>query len=130
MTRRPVVLLRSLAGLPARAGLFLVRGYQRFVSPALPSSCRYHPSCSEYAYLAIGEWGLVRGGLLAAWRVLRCNPWSPGGFDMPPRRGAHARAATGASPEAGRLPAAPTRTPSPRATGAPCTGRHVVTHGS
>jgi uncharacterized protein len=58
-----------------------IRVYQRVLSPLLPRSCRYHPSCSEYAAQAIGRYGILRGVVLAAWRVLRCNPWSWGGHD-------------------------------------------------
>jgi uncharacterized protein len=58
-----------------------VRFYQRFVSPALPRRCKYHPTCSEYAVQAIRTYGVPRGLVLAAWRVLRCNPWSHGGVD-------------------------------------------------
>ena len=61
--------------------LFLVRAYQRGVSPLLPARCKYHPSCSQYALEAIRELGLARGSLVAAWRLLRCNPWSDGGVD-------------------------------------------------
>jgi putative membrane protein insertion efficiency factor len=59
----------------------LVRGYQRLLSPLLPARCKYHPSCSQYALDALREYGLVRGLVLAAWRLLRCNPWSHGGVD-------------------------------------------------
>ena len=62
----------------------LVRLYQRFVSPLLPASCRFSPTCSEYAIDAIEIHGLTRGSLLAAWRIVRCNPWSRGGFDPVP----------------------------------------------
>ena len=55
--------------------------YQRFISPGLPQRCRYHPSCSRYAVQAIRQYGILRGLVLAAWRLLRCNPWSPGGYD-------------------------------------------------
>jgi uncharacterized protein len=55
--------------------------YQRTLSRALPPRCRYYPSCSEYAVQAIGAHGILRGSVLAAWRVLRCNPWSLGGVD-------------------------------------------------
>ena len=55
--------------------------YQRFISPALPRSCRYHPSCSVYAAQAVREFGILRGVVLGAWRLLRCNPWSHGGHD-------------------------------------------------
>lgn len=61
--------------------LGLIRGYQRFVSPVLPPSCRFQPTCSEYAYEAIGRYGIVRGGAKAMWRLLRCHPFSRGGFD-------------------------------------------------
>ena len=58
-----------------------IRAYQRVVSPALPRRCRYEPSCSRYAAQAIGEFGILRGLVLAGWRLLRCNPFSHGGFD-------------------------------------------------
>jgi len=61
--------------------LALLRAYQRWISPAFPRRCRYEPTCSAYAVEAIRELGAVRGGILAAWRVLRCNPFSPGGID-------------------------------------------------
>jgi uncharacterized protein len=59
-----------------------VRFYQRFVSPAIPQRCKYHPSCSEYAVTAIRRYGILRGLVLAGWRLLRCNPWSHGGVDF------------------------------------------------
>ena len=64
-------------------GLLLapIRAYQRFVSPALPRRCRYEPTCSAYAVEAVRTFGVVRGLILAAWRLLRCNPFSPGGYD-------------------------------------------------
>jgi putative membrane protein insertion efficiency factor len=55
--------------------------YQRLISPALPRRCKYEPTCSRYAVRAIGEYGILRGLVLATWRVLRCNPWSHGGYD-------------------------------------------------
>jgi uncharacterized protein len=55
--------------------------YQRFVSPAIPRRCKYEPTCSRYAVDAIKEYGILRGAVLAAWRLLRCNPWSYGGYD-------------------------------------------------
>ena len=51
------------------------------ISPALPQRCKYHPSCSAYAEQAIRELGVVRGTIVAAWRLARCNPWSHGGYD-------------------------------------------------
>ena len=58
-----------------------IRFYRRFVSPALPRTCKYHPTCSEYAVEAVRTYGVLRGLVLAAWRLLRCNPWSHGGVD-------------------------------------------------
>jgi putative membrane protein insertion efficiency factor len=77
-----------------------IRLWSRVISPALPPRCRYYPSCSRYAEEAIRTHGPIRGVALGAWRVVRCNPFSDGGFDpVPPRRG-----------EAGERPAAPART--------------------
>jgi putative membrane protein insertion efficiency factor len=66
--------LRTIFVLPIRA-------YQKVVSPLFGSRCKYYPSCSEYAAQAIGRFGILRGLVLAGWRLLRCNPWSHGGFD-------------------------------------------------
>jgi putative membrane protein insertion efficiency factor len=59
-----------------------VRFYQRAISPGLPARCKYYPSCSEYAVQAMRRYGILRGVVLAAWRLLRCNPWSHGGVDF------------------------------------------------
>jgi hypothetical protein len=58
-----------------------IRGYQRLFSPVLGERCKYYPSCSRYAVQAIENYGILRGLVLAGWRVLRCNPWSHGGVD-------------------------------------------------
>jgi putative membrane protein insertion efficiency factor len=55
--------------------------YRRTLARILPPSCKYYPSCSQYALDALRRYGLVRGAILAAWRVFRCNPWSHGGVD-------------------------------------------------
>ncbi len=68
---------RSLASLL----VFPIRLYQRFVSPALPRRCKYEPTCSAYAVQALRRYGVVRGSMLAGWRLLRCNPFSYGGYD-------------------------------------------------
>ena len=67
--------------LAARIVLAPVRAYQRFISPALPRRCKYHPTCSAYAMQAIERYGILRGAVLAGWRLLRCNPLSHGGYD-------------------------------------------------
>jgi putative membrane protein insertion efficiency factor len=61
--------------------LHLLRGYKWAISPMLLPSCRYVPTCSEYAMEAVERYGVVRGGLMAAWRVLRCHPFVKGGYD-------------------------------------------------
>lgn len=72
----------------ARALCALIRIYRRFVSPLLGPHCRFHPTCSAYALEAIRVHGALRGSLLAAKRIGRCHPWSPGGVDrVPARRG-------------------------------------------
>jgi uncharacterized protein len=78
-----------------------IRFYQRFISPGLPRRCKYEPTCSAYALQALRRYGLARGLVLAGWRLLRCNPFSHGGFDpvedqrlfarKPPKRAAGAR---------------------------------------
>ena len=67
--------------LAARLALALIRGYQRVISPALPRRCKYHPTCSAYAMQAVVRYGILRGAVLAGWRLLRCNPFSHGGYD-------------------------------------------------
>ena len=62
-------------------GIGLVYGYRYSIGLLFPGRCKYHPSCSQYAIDALRRYGLVRGSLKAAWRLLRCNPWSHGGVD-------------------------------------------------
>jgi putative membrane protein insertion efficiency factor len=69
-----VTLVRNAFVLP-------IKLYQRLISPLFGSRCKYYPSCSEYAAQAISRFGILRGLVLAGWRLLRCNPWSHGGFD-------------------------------------------------
>ena len=57
--------------------------YQKFISPLYPASCRYYPSCSNYAILSVEKYGVIKGLLKAIWRILRCNPFSKGGVDYP-----------------------------------------------
>lgn len=77
-----------LAHLLALPLVLLVRGYQRFISPMRPQTCRYYPSCSAYAVTALQRHGVVKGTWLAVRRLGRCHPWSEGGVDhVPPRRG-------------------------------------------
>jgi len=64
--------------------LLTVRGYQRFISPMSPPSCRFTPSCSQYSYEAISKYGIIKGVWLSIKRVGRCHPWNPGGYDPIP----------------------------------------------
>ncbi len=63
--------------------ILLLRFWQTFISPLYPPSCRYYPTCSSYAIMAVEKHGVALGLLKALWRVLRCNPWSRGGIDYP-----------------------------------------------
>jgi len=64
-----------------RVTLHLLRAYKRILSPMFPPACRYLPTCSEYAMEAIDRFGVLRGGAMALWRLLRCHPFAPGGYD-------------------------------------------------
>ncbi len=75
----------NLFTFPRWVFLLLIRGYQKIISPGLPSNtCRFYPTCSHYGYQAIYKHGAFKGGLMAVWRVLRCNPFNPGGIDPVP----------------------------------------------
>ncbi|MDN5757890.1 MAG: membrane protein insertion efficiency factor YidD [Tomitella sp.] len=71
---------------PAQGATFLIELYRTYVSPLRPPTCRFTPTCSEYAVSALREWGLLRGLALATWRLLKCGPWYPGGWDPVPQR--------------------------------------------
>ena len=64
-----------------RIFVFLIKGYQKVLSPLFPPSCRFYPTCSEYAIQAIEKYGIFKGGAKAVWRILRCNPFNKGGVD-------------------------------------------------
>ena len=76
----PVPVLRRVLISPFVGLLWL---YRRFLSPLFPPMCRFEPSCSEYAVLALRKYGLLKGLAKAVWRVLRCNPWGGSGHDPP-----------------------------------------------
>ena len=81
-------------------GVGVIRGYQRWIARFLPPSCRFTPSCSEYALEAIERYGIARGSWFALLRILRCHPFHPGGYDPVPEREV-SRTRDGAEP--GRL---------------------------
>ncbi len=61
--------------------VLLIKFYQKAISPMFPPSCRFYPTCSEYAVQSITKYGVIKGGVKSAWRVLRCNPFNKGGYD-------------------------------------------------
>ncbi len=66
----------------------LIEFYRKYISPRTAPSCKFIPTCSQYGLEAIGRFGALKGGLLTLWRILRCNPWSRGGYDpVPEKRG-------------------------------------------
>jgi putative membrane protein insertion efficiency factor len=73
----------SRRGIVSRSLAAALSGYKRWVSPLLPRACRFAPTCSEYARLAVLKHGALRGGALAVGRLLRCHPFHPGGIDLP-----------------------------------------------
>jgi putative membrane protein insertion efficiency factor len=76
---------RTLRNFPRIPLLALIRLYQMVVSPSLPpDTCRFYPTCSHYGYQAIYKYGAFKGTIMAVWRVLRCNPFNPGGYDPVP----------------------------------------------
>src|SRR5215470_7186116 len=96
-------LLETLQTAPRVGLISLLRGYKFAISPLFPPSCRYMPTCSEYAIEAVDRHGVFRGSALAAWRLLRCHPFVKGGFDPVPQRrtdsgAAHRRTAGGSCP--------------------------------
>jgi uncharacterized protein len=87
--------------------LWLLRVYKRWISPAFPPSCRYVPTCSEYAMEAVERYGTLRGGAIAVWRVLRCHPFVKGGLDPVVKAPLSAKCAMSGTPgSAGRPRAA------------------------
>ena len=86
MPRAQPDVIDALLQLPKRVLLLAVRAYRLLLSPWVGNVCRYYPSCSQYALDALHRHGALGGSALAAWRVLRCNPWSPGGCDPVPER--------------------------------------------
>jgi putative membrane protein insertion efficiency factor len=78
----------SLRSTGARGAIFLIELYRHTVSPMRPPTCRFSPTCSQYAVEALSAYGLIRGGWLAVVRLLKCGPWHRGGWDpIPERRG-------------------------------------------
>ncbi len=79
-------ILKKIISAFRHAFVFPIIIYQRYISPGLPARCKYYPTCSQYALTAIKRYGIIVGGALAVWRLLRCNPWSKGGIDYVPEQ--------------------------------------------
>ncbi|MEE2851266.1 MAG: membrane protein insertion efficiency factor YidD [Actinomycetota bacterium] len=87
---RPLAFARASGRLAARGVIFLIQLYRQMVSPLRPATCRFVPTCSQYAVDALNEYGLIRGSWLAAARLAKCGPWHDGGWDpIPDRPGSH-----------------------------------------
>jgi len=81
---RVALLGRGLMLLPRKVAVFLIRGYQQVISPLFPATCRFLPTCSQYAVEALSTYGIVKGGWLSLKRVVKCHPFHPGGYDPLP----------------------------------------------
>ena len=75
--------MNAVMRIPGQLGIGLIWLYRLTLGALFPTTCKYHPSCSEYALGVLRKHGLVKGSALACWRLLRCNPWSHGGVDYP-----------------------------------------------
>ncbi|MBA2596254.1 MAG: membrane protein insertion efficiency factor YidD [Chloroflexia bacterium] len=82
----PPLLPRTAPSPAAWLALLLIGLYRQAISPLLPPSCRFVPSCSEYGYEAVAQYGILAGGRLAIWRILRCNPFGGSGYDPVPEK--------------------------------------------
>lgn len=78
---RPVQVVFAI---PKRIALGMVGFYRKYISPMFPPSCRYVPTCSEYAMIALQRYGFIKGSWMAIKRICRCHPWHPGGYDPVP----------------------------------------------
>ena len=64
-----------------KLAVIIIKGYQKIISPIFPPSCRFYPTCSEYGIQAVSKYGVIKGGVKTAWRIIRCNPFTKGGYD-------------------------------------------------
>jgi len=75
------MLLKKLNIILSKIFVFLIQIYRKVISPLTPDNCIYYPTCSNYSIQALQKYGFVKGIIMAAWRVIRCNPWNKGGYD-------------------------------------------------
>ena len=74
--------MHKIIRLPRRMLVYLIRLYQKYISPCFPKHCKYYPTCSEYTRQAVDKYGIIKGSLLGIIRILKCNPFSKGGVDL------------------------------------------------
>ncbi|MFZ5649528.1 MAG: membrane protein insertion efficiency factor YidD [Bacillota bacterium] len=74
-------LLNSIKKLPVQSAVVLIKIYRRFISPLKPQTCRFYPTCSQYAMESLEKYGIIVGGYKSLIRILKCNPYHPGGYD-------------------------------------------------
>lgn len=73
--------MKHISDLLKNVLILIIRGYQKFISPMFPPTCRFYPTCSEYCLQAVRKYGPFKGSWLGIKRILRCHPWNPGGYD-------------------------------------------------
>ncbi len=73
--------LQKINQILSKLAILAIKFYQKFISPGIPHTCRFYPTCSEYSIQAISKYGILKGGILSIWRIIRCNPFNPGGYD-------------------------------------------------
>lgn len=85
----PLRAIHNVTLVPRNVVLVLLHAYRAVISPLYGEVCKYYPSCSAYGVGAVQRYGVLRGGVLTAWRIMRCNPWARGGFDYVPASRRH-----------------------------------------
>lgn len=73
--------IKQILTIPRKAIIYLIKQYQKYISPRTIRRCKYYPTCSEYAKQSLDKYGIIKGSFLSIWRIIRCNPFSKGGVD-------------------------------------------------
>lgn len=84
MLNKIVYILKEINACLSKLCIYLIRFYQKYISPLKGPTCRFYPTCSQYAIEALEKYGVLKGSILAIWRILRCNPFAKGGYDPVP----------------------------------------------
>lgn len=75
------VFIKKIVNIPKKVLIYMIKIYQKHISPKMTRRCKYYPTCSEYARQSLDKYGIIKGSFLSIWRILRCNPFSKGGVD-------------------------------------------------